>query len=183
MNGAESNKLKPALIAGLAAGAASSIPPLSCLNLCCCALVIGGGFLAVFLWLKESPPRPEPPYGDAAVLGLLTGVIGAFAATVISVPIKLLFSGMGWMDTSQLQEALEGADLPPEAVEMIEAFVSGGGMTIGAILIGFLFNLVIYAVFALIGALIGVAVLHKKQVGTGPVGGSAPPPPPPAAAS
>jgi hypothetical protein len=173
MNGAESNKLKPALIAGLAAGAASSIPPLSCLNVCCCALVIGGGFLAVFLWLKDTPRRPEPPYGDAAILGLLTGVFGAFAATVISVPINMLFSGMGWMDMSQLHEALEGANLPPEAVNMIEGFISGGGLTIGAILIGLVFNLVIYAIFALIGALIGVAVLHKKQLG-----GAAPPPPP-----
>lgn len=178
MNGAESNKLKPALIAGLAAGAASSIPPLSCLNICCCALVIGGGFLAAYLYLKESPHKPEPPYGDAAVLGLMTGVIGAVAGTVISIPINLLFSGMGLTDMSQLQEALEGADLPPEAVNMIDNFISGGGLTIGAILIGFFVNLVVYSIFALIGALIGVAVLHKKQLGAGPVGGSLPPPPP-----
>lgn len=181
MNGAESNKLKPALIAGLAAGAAAAIPPLSCLNLCCCALIIGGGYLAAYLYLKESPPTPEPPYGDAAVLGLLTGAIAAFACTVIAIPIQLAMSGLGFeQDFSQLEEALQDTELPPEALEWIEWIASSGGLTVGAILGTFFFYLIVYAIFALIGALIGVATLHKKQLGAGSAGGSIPPPPPPA---
>ncbi len=181
MNGAASNKLKPAVIAGVACGAAAAIPPLSCLNMCCCALVIGGGFLATFLYLREAPPAPEPPYGDAAVLGLMTGVVAAFTGTVIGVPIQLITSQMGWQpDLSQLEEALDGADIPPLVLEMMEQFMSGGGLGVMAILISLVMSLVLYSIFAMIGALIGVAVLHKKQAGAAP-SGYAPPPPPPAA--
>lgn len=180
MNGAESDKLKPALIAGAAAGAAAAIPPLSCLNVCCCALIIGGGYFAAYLYMKDSPPAPEPPYGDAAVLGLLTGVVAAVAATAISIPIQLAMTGLGLQDMSQLEEVLENADLPPEAIRWIETFSGAGGVTVGAILLTFVFSLVTYAVFALIGALIGAATLHKKQIATGPPPGTAPPPPPPA---
>ena len=178
MNGAASNKLKPAVIAGVACGAAAAIPPISCLNLCCCALVIGGGFLAVFLSFKETPPAAEPPYGDGAVLGLMTGVIGAFTGTVIGIPIQLITTRMGWQpDISQLEEALDGADIPPQVLEMMEQFMSGGGLGFVAILVSLFISLIVYSIFAMIGALIGVAVLHKKHVGAAP-GGYVPPPPP-----
>lgn len=179
MNGATPSKLKPALIAGVACGVASSIPFVNCINFCCCALVIGGGFLAVFLYFKESPPPAEAPYGDGAVLGLLTGVFGAITATVIGIPIRLVMTQIGLQpDPAQLEEAfknLEGVDVPPQVLEFIKSFVAGGGLGVVAILIGLITSLIIYSIFALIGGIIGVAVLHKKQAGA-----AAPPPPAPA---
>ena len=61
MNGSSGNYLKPSLIAGAAFGAASGIPLLNCANLACCALAIGGGFLASYLWLKQAGPMAAPP--------------------------------------------------------------------------------------------------------------------------
>jgi hypothetical protein len=46
--------LKPALISGVAFGVAGAIPFVSALNCFCCALVIGSGMLASFLYSKES---------------------------------------------------------------------------------------------------------------------------------
>ncbi len=171
MNSATPNKLKPAAIAGVICGAAAAIPPLSCVNYCCCVLIIGGGFLAVFLYLKEAPPTAEPPYGDGAVLGLLAGLIAAPTAAMVSMPINMAFKGLGFQpDISQIQDALDQADLPPDVADMITGFVAGGGLTVGAMLVSLVISLVAFSIFGTLGGIIGAAILHKKQ---------APPPPTP----
>ena len=45
--------LKATAIGGLAAGFLSSIPFVACLNGLCCSLLIGGGFLAAFLYSRD----------------------------------------------------------------------------------------------------------------------------------
>lgn len=162
MNGASPSKLQPALIGGVALGVASAIPFLNCLNCACCALAIGGGFLAAALYFKDAAPSPEPPYGDAAVLGALTGVIGAVTATIVSIPIQLLTASLGFQpDVSQLEQAFEGQDIPPAVQEFLTSMFSGG-LAIGVILIQFVVWLFAFAIFAMIGAIIGVAVFNKK---------------------
>ena len=42
--------LKPALISGVAFGVAGSIPVINWINCACCALIIGCGFFAAFLY-------------------------------------------------------------------------------------------------------------------------------------
>ena len=46
--------LKPALISGVAFGVAGSIPVVNWINCACCALIIGCGFFAAFLYSKDS---------------------------------------------------------------------------------------------------------------------------------
>lgn len=157
MNGASANYFKPSLIAGAAFGAASGIPLLNCANLACCALAIGGGFLATYLYLKDLGPVAAPPYGPAAILGLLTGVIGAVVAAIVAVPFQMMGMAMGG-GFSQLQEALADQDLPEGAEQLITTLAAGGG-----VIIGLLINLVAFTIFAIIGALIGVAVLGRQR--------------------
>ena len=45
--------LKPTLIGGGVAGLLGGLPLIGAINACCCALIIGGGFLAAFLYSKE----------------------------------------------------------------------------------------------------------------------------------
>ena len=153
------SKLRPALIGGAALGVASSVPVLNLANCACCALVIGGGVLASYLHLKGAPPAGRPAYGDGLVLGILTGVCGAVVSTILSIPMALLSSGLGmWQGVSQ---ALENADLPPEVLDLVSS-LGTGGLAFGALLIGFVFNLVIYSIFAGLGAMIGAGIFNKK---------------------
>ncbi|HKV37466.1 MAG TPA: DUF5518 domain-containing protein, partial [Pyrinomonadaceae bacterium] len=80
------NKLKPALLGGLIVGLLSAIP---FINYCCCIWAIGGGLLAGFLYIKNSP-NPVPT-GDGAIVGALAGVVGGLIYLVIGLPIALLF--------------------------------------------------------------------------------------------
>jgi hypothetical protein len=158
MNGSSAGYFKPSLISGAAFGAASGIPLLNCANLACCALAIGGGFLGSYLYLKDAGGMPAaPPYGPAAIVGLLTGVIGAVVAAIVALPFQMMGVAMGG-GMSQLQDALADQDLPAGAEQFISTMAAGGG-----VLVGFLINLVFFSLFAVIGALIGVAVLARKR--------------------
>lgn len=157
------SKLKPALIGGVSLGVANSIPILNLVNCACCALVIGGGVLASYLYFKDAPPAAQPPYGDGIMVGALAGIVGALVSTILSIPMTLLGFGIGSMDA--ISEALESADLPPEVADML-ASIGSGGFALGALLFGLLFSLVINVIFAGLGGVIGVAIFNKKPPAT-----------------
>ena len=146
------NKLKPALLGGLVVGLLSSIP---FLNYCCCIWGIGGGLLAVFLYIKESPTPVRP--ADGAVLGALAGVIGALLYLVIGIPIAYFASGGG----AELEATLRRSNIELPFTGALLFIVSGllGGL--------------ILIILSVIGGLIAVPLLEKRKDGTPPV----PPPP------
>lgn len=172
------DKLKPALIGGVALGFASGIPIINIGNCICCAWVIGGGVLATYLYLREAAPSAQPPYGDTALVGALTGVVGAVVSSILSALFSMLFSSADVF--GQLATAMEGQDVPPEVQEMLANLGSGGGGCI-SFFISVIVLSIIYPIFAVVGALIGTAVFHKNapQAPSYPPPGSAPPPPPP----
>lgn len=154
--------LKPAVIAGASFGVLAGLPFIGCLNLACCALAIAGGFFAAFLYLQQAPAAatpPAPPYGDAAVLGLLTGAIGAVVGAVVSIPFSLLGVAAGGFEG--FSEILADLDLPPELQDPLAGIGALGVGTV-AIVVGFLINVALYSVFAMLGALLGVAVLSRS---------------------
>ena len=152
------SKLKPALIGGIAEGVASSVPFLGLANVACCALVVGGGVLAAYLYMKDAPPSAQAPLGDGLKLGLLAGLIGGLVYTLILIPMSLL----GLEMLPGMSEALENADLPPEVASML----GSGGFSLGMILLALIFGLIIDPIFAGIGGVIGVAIFNKKPAVT-----------------
>lgn len=183
MSSTAPDKLKPALIGGVALGVASSIPVLNCFNCFCCALVIGGGLLAAYFYFRKVPPSPQVPYGDAALVGLLAGVIGAVVCVVFAAFFQLLFTQLGFqpgMGLEQLEQVLAEADLPPEVEDWLYTLASGQ-LSGATLLIQFGIDLVICPIFAMIGALIGAALFHKKTLAPQLMTGGPPPPSPPPA--
>lgn len=142
------NKLKPALLGGLVVGLLSAIP---FVNYCCCIWGIGGGGLASFLYIKESPTKIGP--GDGAMLGALAGVVGAVIYLIVGVPIAYFISG------AAMEQAFSQANIHLPFTGFLLFLVSG--------LIGGLCLLVL----AVIGGLIAVPIFEKRT--------DAPPPPPP----
>ena len=136
--------LQPAAIAGGVLGVVSQIPLINLLNCACCALAIGGGMLASFLYFNDQPAVSQRPYGDGAVLGLITGGIGAVVGTLIGIPVRLFIGtlvGLGSM--SQIDELLRDLDLPEGVADLVSG-LAGGGLSIGLILLGFMMRLILY---------------------------------------
>ena len=151
MKQARQSMLKPALIGGIAEGVAGSIPILSMANLACCILVIGGGLLAAFLYMKDAPPSAQAPLGQGVKLGLLTGLFGAITWAVINIPIAILLPDMAAALLPQMQEA----NLPPKIAQAMSSVLPF------AIFFSLL-SLIVDPIFCGIGSVIGVAIFNKK---------------------
>ena len=147
-------RTKAALIGGAIAGVLSIIPVV---NYCCCLWAIGGGLLAVYLYIKNTRTPMTP--GDGAMLGAMAGGIGAVIYLIISIPLSILI-GAAMMQAQMEQMRQAGIDIPFGGVAL---------MIVGAIM-----GAVGIAILATVGGLIGVPIFGKNA------GGAAPPPPPPA---
>src|SRR5262245_13975104 len=144
------SRFQPALIGGLVIGVAASVPGLNIAN-CCCLFVIAGGVLTTYLLQQRTPEAIQT--SEAMLQGLVAGLIGG----VIFVAGTALLVDMATKMAS-IEQALERPDMPPEAREMVTKLMTGGGM--------FVFLAVVYipcyAIFGLLGALLGTAFFKKK---------------------
>jgi len=145
-------RTKAALIGGALAGVLSAIP---IVNYCCCLWAIGGGILAVFMYVKGTGAVVTP--GEGAKLGAVAGGIGAAIYLIISLPLGLLL-GAASMAAQMEQMERAGVSVPFSGMALIVVVVLLGAVGV------FLFTLV--------GGLIGAPIFGK-----GPGPGVAPPPP------
>lgn len=153
-------------------------PSYEYLNCACCGVVVGGGVLASYLYIREYPSSLAPvSYGDGALLGLLTGALGSVAYALVKIPLRyvqiklgLTLAGIGEVET-----ALNDPNIPEPLREIFREVLQGGLPTF----IEIVFFLVTAAAFATLGGILGVAMFQKKPP---PVSPSAPSPEPPAGA-
>ena len=151
-------KLKAAAIGGGAAGIASQIPIVNFANCLCCALVVGGGMLAVYLAMRDEPPTPTAPYGDGAMIGVLAGVVAAVVGAIVAIPMRMIVGD----PTEMIRGIMEGFEgVPPEVLDALSGDETGRVAVFGAV--AFLVGLVVDVVFSAIGGVIGAAVFHKKR--------------------
>ena len=163
----------PVIAGGLFIGVLSAVPPISFLNCACCMLVIGGGMLASYLYMKGYPlDAPRVTYGDGALLGLLAGLVGAVVDTAISIPISLMLN-LGFSSKEALEQLRNTPEIPPELLQFLESILAGGVTFIG-IVFSLLLQAVIFSIFGIVGAMLGVALFGPKG---GAQPGSLQPPP------
>jgi hypothetical protein len=144
------NKLKPALLGGLIVGILSALPFISS---CCCIWAVGGGLVAGMLYIKSSPTQVLP--GDGAIVGALSGIVGAVIYLLLGLPIAFL---RGTADV-EAQLARSGVQLPFTGTVLL--------------LVGGLVGAVSLLVLATLGGLLAVPIFEKRKPGGPP----APPPP------
>jgi hypothetical protein len=163
----ESGMLKPALIGGVLLGVCSAVPVLNLLNCVCCAWVILGGGLAAYLYVKAS--ATPVTLGRGIGLGLLTGVVGTAVNGVLSALMRVILRTAGMDAMEQVKQALDRApNVPPEFRRFIENMAAQGNFGIIVFIVGLIFTLIIYCIFAMAGGAIGVAIFEKRKGGSGP---------------
>jgi hypothetical protein len=156
--------LKPALIGGVLLGILSSLPVINMVNCCCCAWVIGGGALAAFLYVKDSPHRVS--MGNGLFIGLFAGIIATVVSSVFLIPLNFLlgYGGLGLSEQFRgMAEQLP--NIPPETRDALRAFSDRQGMNIFLFLLHIFVTLVVYCIFAGFGGIIGVAIFEKRKPG------------------
>jgi len=160
------NRMKAALIGGVAIGVLSAIPFVNFVNVCCCGWALIGGALATYLYVKDSQTPVNA--GDGAMLGLLAGAVGAGIYLILGVPINYVVgNAMG----SMMMNIFSG-NMPPEQAEAMRQQMEASQSIVAVLINGLLiaFGIVIFSVA---GGALGVPIFEKRKGG-----GSAPPPPP-----
>ncbi len=155
------DRLMPALYGGLIIAGISAIPGLNLINVCCCAGILLGGFLAVFFKKQARPPDMDPhTTHDCVRLGTLTGVIAAVAGTVISVVVMLVFGNIAIEMMMRIIHRMN-VELPSNVEEMINQGMEEKISFLGMVFSLFL-NLIIDVIFSILGSLIGWSVFKPK---------------------
>ena len=158
------SKLKAALLGGLFLGVLTALPIVNLAN-CCCLWLIGGGMIAAWV-MQQDHPAPLR-VSDGLVAGVLAGVVGAVVYLVVSLPLNAVLAPVYEVLRTRLVQ--DAQDMPPEFREAIEAL----GMGAPSHLASFLTNIVLGAVFAGAGGMLGALLFRRKPAAVGP-----PPPPP-----
>lgn len=159
------------LIGGLVVGILST-SVLGFINVLCCAGVIIGAMVGVWHYTEEHQLTIEASQG--AIIGALAGIVGAIIAGILNQ--LLIFIGLdfmsGWREIMMQQF---GGGMGSE--EMPE--FNPGQMGAMVMLLGMVFNIVLYAIFGAIGGAIGASVFQKGNgmpgsgtPGTEPTGGA-----------
>ncbi len=176
MQNQQPSMLVPVLIAGGVFGFLSGLPFVGALNCLCCALVVGCGFVAAYLYSKPcKDAEVRFAAGNGALVGLVAGLVHAVVATVIGGVAQLALGGAEWRQAIDQMEQVGSMD--PQAIETITHFMESTGPFVLA-LIGLLCWFVLGAIFATIGGAIGGAVFKHEPPLPTQVYQPAPPPPP-----
>ncbi|GJQ21805.1 MAG: hypothetical protein HBSIN02_21600 [Bacteroidia bacterium] len=156
------------MIAGGIIAFVSAVPGLNLLNCCCCAGILLGGVLAVYLHKQEfEPGMPAMESSDALIVGLTSGLVSAFGATLLNLLMIAFFGDVAAeLARSLIESLIEQADLPPETVEQLRQQIEESiaeSTTFLGVMQELLFNLLIHPLFAMLGGLIGHAVLKRRD--------------------
>ncbi len=166
------SKLRSALIGGLVIGAISGIPGLNLINCCCCAGIVLGGMLTLHLYRQEfSAEMPPLESSDALIIGIMAGIVGAIASTMLSGLLMVLFGSVeerlvtGFMDKF-LRRMEQSGSVPPDSFDELREQLRTSfaeSRSIGGILRGLVFALILYPIFAMLGGLIGYGIWGRKK--------------------
>jgi len=166
------SKLRASLFGGLIIGAISGIPGINFINCCCCAGILFGGAVSVYLYKREfTDEMPSLESSDALILGVVAGIIGALVATSLSVLITLTFGPVETVMMRDFFEKLvqqfeEQGSVPPGTYdgvqEQFEKAIQDSG-SLGGILSSLVITLILYPLFSMLGGLIGYGIFGKKK--------------------
>ncbi len=131
--------------------------------------VLGGGGITTWLLDKQRPNRLT--YGDGAFGGVLSGLFGAVVATLVSIPVRLLTARFFGSQEEAIEEAfreMPGFEGPLRDLILRVASPEISAVTVAAT---FIMNLLIFALFAMVGGILAVAILQKRNERMGKLGG------------
>jgi hypothetical protein len=146
------NMWKPAAIGGILLGVLSSVPPLNC---ACCIWMLGGGFLAAYLYVKES--SVVVTLGQGVLLGFIAGVIG----TIIGELIQIILFPLSAEQIRQIMEQIPG--FTEENRKSVEELLSREGFISILFVMNIAISLVINCLLAMLGGALGVALFEKRK--------------------
>jgi hypothetical protein len=153
--------VQPAMTGGMLLGLLSSIPLINAGNcLCCMWVLLGGGVAAVMLTRQR--PLNLITYGDGAFAGVLSGSFGAVIGTMVQMAVHALTSRFMESQQQQMEELLNRIGMESPMRDWVMRVTSGEISTF-TVVFTFVSNLIAFSLFAMIGGILAVAILRKRE--------------------
>ena len=152
--------VQPALTGGMFLGLLSSLPILQAGNCLCCMWVLLGGAIATVMLTKQRPLN-QITYGDGAFAGVLSGAFGAVIGTIVQMAVRAMTSRLVQSQQQAVEDALNKANIPDPWRDWLSRMASGE-VSRFTLLFTLFSNLLVYALFAMIGGILAIAILNKR---------------------
>jgi hypothetical protein len=123
--------------------------------------VLGGGGLASYMLSKQQPGR-RLTYGDGAFAGVLSGLFGAIVYTILSIPIKIITAPILRSQQERFEQMLRNMPDLEESLRDLLLRMMSPEVSVTTVVLTFISNLITYALFAMIGGILMVAILQKR---------------------
>jgi len=136
------------------------------LNGGCCALIIGGGILASYFYIRAYPSHMKPvTLGDGALVRLLSGGVGSVVYAMVTIPLEFVKIRLdfGLQELEQLEKTLGDPKIPEAVRQMVRAIFEGGTFGIEILFLELLFFMITAVAFTTIGGIVGVALFRKNS--------------------
>src|SRR5436309_3656636 len=152
--------IQPALTGGMFLCFLSSIPFISAGNCICCMWVLLGGGIAVMMLTKQRPSGIA--YGDGAFAVVLSGLFGAVVGTIVQMSFRAMASRLFESQQQQLEQILNQLGYEGPMRDWLLRAASGE-ISVPTLVFTFFTNLLVFALFAMIGGILTVAILNKRK--------------------
>jgi hypothetical protein len=160
------SKFTPIIISASIIIVISLIPILNLINLLCCGGVLIGVFAGTAYYnskLKQAGQLIQ--YKDGAAIGLLSGVVSALFIVAGTTLMNMISNQNPMPELFKLIDS-NGLKLPPEAERFLQKIsdeYSKNGFSITLTLITLISDILIYPMFGLLGGLLSVSILSKRN--------------------
>jgi hypothetical protein len=162
------NKYLPSIVTGFGAAVLSTIPGIKNLN--CCLIIPAAAFLSIYLYSKSTGNDSPIKLNKALSYGLITGLIAAMFSSLFDILITYITHSndlvLGLEQTEEMMQNLQLGKLIDASLEIMRTMVSEikakGFSALYTVMIT-ISNFFIFSIFGMLGGLLGMAVLNKRN--------------------
>jgi len=161
-------KYIPSFVTGFGAAVLSTIPGIKSLN--CCMIVPAAAFLSLYLYIKTTGDKSPINLNKAFGFGLLTGLIAALFTTFFDLLITYITHSNDFVATlpqsRELMNEFNLGRLMDAYSELMEGMVKDisetGFSALYTVMIS-ISNFIILSIFGMLGGLLGMSILNKRN--------------------
>ena len=162
------NKYLPSIVTGFGAAVLSTIPGIKNLN--CCLIIPAAAFLSLYLYHKSTGNDPPIQLNNALSYGLITELIAALFSSLFDILITFITHSKdliaGLEQTEEMMHELKLGALMDASMEIMRTMVkeieATGFSALYTVMIT-ISNFFIFSIFGMLGGLLGMAVLNKRN--------------------
>jgi hypothetical protein len=158
------NRMIPILYGTFVMTTISILPFINFINLFFCSGIMLGGLVGVFVYNRQlTGTELKLTSKDGVMIGILCGILSGILVATFNFIFMLMAKHNPIDETMTLMDKFS---LPPEVVEQMNKFsneFNNYGFSPTISIVSLISNLIIYPLFGMIGAVIGVTIINRKN--------------------